>query len=112
MDEARARALLGAERADVQRLLSDTVVAGQQDRAAEQETGDSADPAQSLTAEGVDDAITASLQQRLAALGRAERRLDEGTFGRSIRSGLPIPDERLEADIAAELTVEEAETRP
>ena len=29
--------------------------------------------------------------------------------GRSVRSGAPIPDERLEADPAAELTVEEAQ---
>ena len=39
---------------------------------------------------------------------RAEQRLDDGTYGRSIRSGDPIPDERLRADPAAELTVEEA----
>ena len=40
---------------------------------------------------------------------RAEHRLDEATFGRSVRSGVPIPDERLEADPAAEFTVEEAQ---
>jgi DnaK suppressor protein len=33
--------------------------------------------------------------------------LDDGTYGRSIRSGREIPDERLEADPAAELTVDE-----
>ena len=52
--------------------------------------------------------MTTSLRARLDALGRAERRIDEGTFGLSVRSGLPIPDARLEADPAAELTVEEA----
>ena len=66
------------------------------------------DPAQSLTAEGEDDAIAESLRDRLAAIGRAEQRLANGTYGRSVRSGLPIPDARLEADPAAELTVEEA----
>jgi DnaK suppressor protein len=35
-------------------------------------------------------------------------RLEAGTYGRSVRSGQPIPDERLEADPAAELTIEEA----
>jgi DnaK suppressor protein len=54
------------------------------------------------------DAIAASLRDRLAALDRAKQRLDNGTYGRSIRSGVPIPDERLEADPAAELTIEEA----
>jgi len=108
MDEARARARLRAERAEVQDLLARTEAAGQQDRASEDETGDIADPAQLLTAQGMDDAVAESLRDRLAALDRAEQRLEGGTYGRSIRSGRPIPDERLEADPAAELTVEEA----
>jgi DnaK suppressor protein len=108
MDQAMAQELLAAKRAEVQRLLVDLVTAGRQDRAAEGETGDSADPAQPLAAEGVDDAVAAGLRDRLAALDRAEQRLADGTFGRSIRSGDPIPDERLAADPAAELTVEEA----
>ena len=37
------------------------------------------------------------------------QRVEDGSYGRSIRSGAPIPDERLEADPAAELTVQEAE---
>ena len=49
------------------------------------------------------------LEERLAAVGRAEQRLAEGTYGLSVRSGQPIPDERLEADPAAELTVDEAQ---
>jgi DnaK suppressor protein len=48
------------------------------------------------------------MRNRLDAIERALRRLDEGTYGRSVRSGEPIPDERLEADPAAELTIEEA----
>src|ERR1022692_2563181 len=108
MDEARARARLRAERGEAQDLLADTEAAGQQDRASEAETGDIADPAQLLTAQGMDDAVAESLRDRLAALDRAEQRLDNGTYGRSIRSGKPIPAERLEADPAAELTVEEA----
>jgi DnaK suppressor protein len=93
----------------VQRSLEYTEGASREDRAAENDTGDIADPAQSLTAEGMDDAIAASLRERLGALDRAEQRLSDGTYGRSVRSGLPIPDERLEADPAAELTVEEAQ---
>ena len=48
------------------------------------------------------------LRSHLEAIERAELRLAGGTFGRSVRSGLPIPDDRLEADPTAELTVEEA----
>ena len=67
------------------------------------------DAAQTLRAEGVDEAFAADLADRLAALDRAEERLNDGTYGRSVLSGEPLPDERLEADPAAELTVEEAE---
>jgi DnaK suppressor protein len=108
MDQDRAKELLLAARAEVQKSLNYTERSGRDDRATELETGDIADPAQSLTAEGMDDAIAASLRDRLDALDRAEQRLADGTYGRSIRSGLPIPDERLEADPAAELTIEEA----
>jgi DnaK suppressor protein len=110
MDENRARSLLQAERAEVQSLLAGSEQAGEEDRETEDEEGgvDSVDPATSLTAEGMDDAITESMRDRLAAIDRALKRLDDGTYGRSVRSGKPIPDERLEADPAAELTVEEA----
>jgi DnaK suppressor protein len=108
MDAERARALLAAERAEVQRLLGDLNTARDEDRAAERETGDSGDPAQPLSAEGVDDAIAEGLRERLAALDRAAQRLTDGTYGRSVRSGDLIPDERLVADPAAELTIEEA----
>jgi DnaK suppressor protein len=111
MDLSQARARLSAERTEVEGLLGDAEAAGQQDRASEDETGDIADPAQPLTAEGIDDAVADSLRDRLAALDRALQRLDDGTYGRSVRSGLPIPDERLEADPAAEFTVEEAQAR-
>jgi DnaK suppressor protein len=101
-----------AKRAEVQSLLEGTESEGRQDRTSEAEEGvDISDPAQPLTAQFENDAITASLRDRLAALDRAEQRLNDGTYGRSVRSGLPIPDERLEADPAAELTVEEASTR-
>lgn len=67
------------------------------------------DSAEPLTAEANDDSVAASIRDRLAALGRAEERLTTGGFGLSVRSGRPIPDERLEADPAAELTVDEVE---
>lgn len=112
MDQQQARARLRAERAEVEVLLRDTENEGQQDRAAEDDQpGDIADSAQPLTAEGMADSVAASLRDRLAAIDRALQRLDDGTYGRSVRSGRPIPDERLDADPAAELTVEEAQRR-
>jgi hypothetical protein len=53
-------------------------------------------------------AVDQLLRARWAALQRAEARLAAGSYGRSVRSGQPIPDERLEADPLAELTAEEA----
>ena len=109
MEEERARSLLRAERSRVESLLKETTGAGQDDRSAANEPGDLTDPAERLTAEQGDDAVAAGLRDRLAALERAERRIEDGTYGHSIRSGLPIPDARLEADPAAELTVAEAQ---
>ena len=109
MNEDRARDLLRAERTRVEGLLAQATAAGRDDRAAANDEGDFTDPAQPLTAKETDDAIAAGFHERLAALDRAEQRLDQGTYGLSIRSGEPIPDERLEADPAAELTVAEAQ---
>ena len=110
MDEGEARKRLLAERAEVARLLGDAVSAGEQDRATEDDetTGDYADAAQPLTAQGMDDAIAEGFRSRIEVIDRALLRLDEGTYGKSVLSGDPIPDGRLEADPAAELTVEEA----
>jgi DnaK suppressor protein len=111
MDEAVARERLLAERADVVRLLHGADAEVEQDRELQVEaaTADYADAAQPLTAQEEERAIAESLRARLATINRALQRLDEGTYGRSVRSGEPIPDERLEADPAAELTVEEAQ---
>jgi len=110
MDTDRARSLLIAERDEVRSLLKDAEADGQEAREAEveSEAEDNADAALALTQEGQDDAIAESLRDRLDAIERALHRLDDGTYGRSVRSGQPIPDERLEADPAAELTIEEA----
>jgi DnaK suppressor protein len=111
MDDDEARQLLRAERARVEQLLRDTSASGRDDRAAASEPGDMTDSAEPLTTEQTDDAVAATLRERLEAIGRAEERLDAGAFGRSIRSGQPIPEDRLRADPAAELTVEEAGQR-
>jgi RNA polymerase-binding transcription factor len=108
MEEARAREMLSAERSRLLQLLSDNNQAALDDRESADEVVALDDGAEPLTAEATDYAIGTGSKERLAALDRAEQRLGAGTFGRSVRSGRPIPDERLEADPAAELTVEEA----
>jgi DnaK suppressor protein len=108
VDDERARALLRSERSRVEGLLAGLNADRNADRESEDEPSDWADPAQPLTAQGEDDAVAESLEARLAAIERAEHRLAAGTYGHSVLSGAAIPDERLEADPAAELTVEEA----
>jgi DnaK suppressor protein len=108
VDDARAQQLLDTERQRVQTLLDETAAAERQDRLAEAEPGDLDDPAQPLASQGVDDAVAESLRDRLTRLDRAAERLAAGTYGVSVQSGEVIPDERLEADPAAELTVAEA----
>ena len=103
MDQTQARALLAGERARLERLLR--AEAGQPQAA---ERGDEVDDADRRNAEQTGVAVDQLLRARWAALVRAEARLAAGSYGRSLRSGLPIPDERLAADPLAELTVEEA----
>ena len=109
METAKAKALLDAERLRVQSALSDSEEVGREDRSAANEPGEMYDSAEPLTKEGVDDSVRAELRERLAAIDRAEDRLAAGTYGYSIRSGDVIPDDRLEADPAAELTIQEAQ---
>lgn len=54
----------------------------------------------------------AALEQEIAALERAQARLAAGTYGRSVVSGEPIPDARLEALPTAERTVDEEDRAP
>jgi DnaK suppressor protein len=107
MDEARARELLLAERAEVKTLLKDAETASAEDLERDGPV-DYGEEGEALEAEAEDETVAEDLRDRLAAVDRALARLDAGTYGRSVRSGQPIPDARLEADPAAELTVEEA----
>lgn len=109
MEQDRARTLLDQERKRIEQLIGHARDDADADRAEADTGGEIADPAERLTAEQVDDALLERFLARREAIQRAEERLDAGTYGRSIRSGEPIPDERLEADPAAELTAEEAE---
>src|SRR5215217_6088170 len=103
MDQTQARALLAGERVQLKRLLQ---AATDQPQGAE--LGDDVDDADWRNAEQTGTAVDQLLQARWAALQRAEARLAAGNYGRSVRSGQPIPDDRLEADPLAELTVQEA----
>jgi DnaK suppressor protein len=106
MDPERARQLLAAER---ERIESDIVAnrrGGPEEGDERREPGDF--DSEGLYQDELDAGLAENLKARLAAVERAEERLASGTYGLSTRSGDPIPDERLEANPTAELTVEEA----
>jgi len=101
VDPERARELLAAERGRIESALR---------RLAHQDTGEEADElnqAADTYLDELDEGLSDGLREELAAVDRAEARLAAGTYGLSIESGKPIPDERLEAIPTAERTVDE-----
>jgi DnaK suppressor protein len=106
MDEARARELLTGQRRRIEAELA--ALAGREDEAELSHYDQHpADDAQFLHDEEVEEGLAERLREELAAIERAEERLAEGSYGLSIESGEPIPDERLEAIPWAERTAEE-----
>jgi DnaK suppressor protein len=106
--EERARELLARERERAQRALAalerredggELTVVDQHPADIGTETFD----------EELEEGLAEELRERLAAIERAEQRLEEGTYGLSLQSGEPIPDARLGAIPWAERTVEEQE---
>jgi DnaK suppressor protein len=110
VDKARARALLDQERRRLEQL-GRAVARDHDDAVAGSSREDQVDGAGRRVAEEIGEALGERLGDRWGALERAEARLAAGTWGVSILSGRPIPDERLEAFPLAELTVEEAAER-
>jgi DnaK suppressor protein len=108
MDANRARELLAAERERIERALARL---GHQDDSEPADEYDPANLASDLYQDELDSGLADDLREQLEAVRRAEDRLAAGTYGLSIESGLPIPDERLEAVPTAELTVEEERAR-
>lgn len=108
MDEDRARKLLATERRRIESELAELAHVDESS-AAESDEFDGGDQGRELLQDELDEGRRGDLRQQLAAIERAEHRLANGTYGRSVLSGEPIPDERLEAVPTAELTVAEAE---
>jgi DnaK suppressor protein len=105
VDRERARELLRRERERIERALAGEVHRPDTELASDdQHLGDEG-------TELYDEELAAGLRDQftaeLAAVERAEERLAAGTYGVSIESGEPIPDERLEAHPTAERTTEE-----
>jgi len=107
MNPERARELLGRERARIEESLSHLEGQGPLEGDERLEPGD--EDSEDLYQDEFDAGRREQLMNELAAVERAEARLEEGTFGLSIESGDPIPEGRLEAVPTAERTIEEEE---
>jgi DnaK suppressor protein len=108
VEPERARELLSAERERIERALARHGAAA---AGGEADEYDAANLAPALLEEEIDEGLAEDLRAELAAVERAEQRLADGTYGVSVESGLPIPDERLEAVPTAELTIDEERER-
>jgi DnaK suppressor protein len=106
MDPERARELLRAERERIERALADLAPEddGELTSADPDQLGDDASD---LYQDELDEGLSDDLHRELEDVERAEERLAAGTYGISVESGAPIPDERLEVNPTAERTAEE-----
>ncbi len=104
MESERVGELLSRERERIEQALARLGVPGTEELAGQDEMADSASQ---LYEEEFDEGQVEDLRAEIAAVERAERRLIEGTFGFSVESSEPIPDQRLEAVPTAERTAEE-----
>src|SRR5918911_4957864 len=84
---------------------------GHEDTGEEADDQDPGNLASELYQDELDQGLAEDLRDELAAVERAEARLAAGTYGISIESGKPIPDERLEAIPTAERTADEEAAR-
>jgi DnaK suppressor protein len=108
VDSERAAELLRAERLRIERSLA---AREHQDDSEEADVEDPGNLASDLYQDELDEGLRSDLEAQLAAVERAEARLAAGTYGLSVESGTPIPDERLEIHPTAELTIEEERAR-
>jgi DnaK suppressor protein len=109
MDPERARELLASERARLEEAIA---ALGEDEHEADTEESEPGElGSQELFQKELDSGLAEDLVEQLAAVERAELRLQEGTYGLSVDSGEPIPDARLEALPTAERTVEEQQAR-
>jgi RNA polymerase-binding transcription factor len=104
MEPERAQELLRRERQRIEQALAALRLPDGEELAGQDEIADSA---AQLYDEEFGEGQADDLRDELASVERAERRLVDGTYGLSVESGQPIPDERLEAVPTAERTVEE-----
>jgi DnaK suppressor protein len=107
IEETHARDLLQRERERIEAQLVDHGRLRRSELDEIDTATDASDDGELIEDSGVDEELAEPLRGRLEAIGRAEKRLEDGTYGISVESGEPIPAARLEAVPWAERTTEE-----
>jgi DnaK suppressor protein len=107
MDPEHAKELLARERTRIEAALASARHSSPHGGDNDPEPGER--DSEDLYQSEFDAGQVTDLTEQLAAVERAEARLAAGTYGLSIESGEPIPDQRLEAVPTAERTVAEQE---
>ena len=103
MDDDRAKELLAAERKRIENALAALNREGPE--ATRDEPGDQ--DSENLYQAEFDAGTAEELKVQMTALEEAEERLADGSYGVSVVSGKPIPEQRLEAAPTADRLVEE-----
>ncbi len=108
VDPDQARQLLQRERERINEELASLRAAhGDGDDELSRVDQHTADAGSELFENERDQSMINRLESELDAIGRAEQRLEEGTYGVSVESGEQIPDGRLEAVPWADRTADE-----
>jgi DnaK suppressor protein len=105
MESDRARQLLRQERERIEQAMANLAERDGDAQSYQDEPGERG--SEDLYQSEFDAGRAEDLAEQLAAVDRAEARLAAGTYGLSVQTGEPIPDERLEAFPTAEHTVDE-----
>lgn len=104
MEDDRARRLVAAERRRVEAAI---MALGGKDASAHEHPEPGDESSEDSYQDEFDADRAEELRDQLAAVERAEARIEAGTYGLSTESGEAIPDDRLEALPTAELTIAE-----
>lgn len=107
MEPGRARELLKEQRTRIEEEIGQLLPGGLAGDELSHVDQHLADEGTELFENERDAGLVRRLRDELAAIERAEKRIEEGTYGLSVESGEPIPDGRLEILPWAERTVEE-----
>jgi DnaK suppressor protein len=102
VDADRARQLVAEERRQVEAAIA---ALGGKDVSAHERPEPGDESSEDSYQDEFDADRAAEFGERLAAVERAEARIEAGTYGLSVVSGERIPDERLEALPTAERTI-------